>query len=302
MSALPFDPSFLKLSPYVNAASKALLGVSPTDFRYETGVTPLSTWPIVIAGTIGYLASVFGGQYLMKNREAMRLDKLFLVHNIILVVLSGGLLWLYLEELVPMLWTKGLYYAMCDASAYTQNMEFVYYVNYIIKWVEFVDTWFLVAKKKKLEFLHVYHHALTMVLCHAELEGRVVMSWIVITLNLFVHVIMYTYYALTALKIHPWWKQYVTTLQITQFVIDLGFCYSNTWTHFAFNYFPHLPNYGACSATDFAAIFGCGLLSTYLYLFVEFFQKTYAKYKSGKKTSKAGGDASNGKAEGKKTK
>ncbi|KAI9019959.1 putative elongation of fatty acids protein 2 [Hyaloraphidium curvatum] len=150
-------------------------------------------------------------------------------------------------------------------------------VNYLVKWWELGDTVFLVLKRKNLEFLHVYHHSMTMILCFVELKGRVAMQWVVITLNLFVHVIMYYYYART--NMFPgeqiWWKRHLTTLQITQFVIDLVICYLNTYTHFAHDYYPSLPNYGPCAATDFAALFGSGLLSTYLLLFVDFFVRTY---------------------------
>ena len=35
---------------------------------------------------------------------------------------------------------------------------------------------------------------MTMILCFVELRGKVAMQWVVICLNLFVHVIMYYYY------------------------------------------------------------------------------------------------------------
>ena len=44
-----------------------------------------------------------------------------------------------------------------------------------------------------------------------------------------------------------WWKRHLTTLQITQFVIDLAICYLNTYTHFTHDYYPWLPHYGSCA-------------------------------------------------------
>lgn len=123
-----------------------------------------------------------------------------------------------------------------------------------------------------LAFLHVYHHAVTAFLCYTQLNGktsivcsatyllsrsysRCFQSWVVIMLNLTVHVLMcepddyqrsnpsqilrrllllrYRWWCQNLgssflsphsshpVKHLPQWKKYLTTLQITQFVIDL---------------------------------------------------------------------------------
>lgn len=83
---------------------------------------------------------------------------------------------------------------------------------------------------------------------------------------------MYWYYAMASIGIYPWWKKYLTTMQIIQFVIDIGFCYY-CMTILLMHANGSL-EYG-CHGTSNAAIFGSLLLTSYLWLFIDFFRKTY---------------------------
>ncbi|OBZ79002.1 putative elongation of fatty acids protein 1 [Grifola frondosa] len=180
---------------------------------------------------------------------------------------------------------------------WTNRLEFYYMINYYFKWLELIDTVFLALKKKPLAFLHVFHHSATALLCYSQLNGKTSIQWVPISINLTVHVIMYYYYYATAGGAKIWWKKYLTTFQIAQFVIDLFAVYFGTYSYYAANYFPYLPNMGSCAGTESAAVFGCALLSSYLFLFVQFYIETYSKPK-GKKPVANGKAVTNGFANG----
>ncbi|KAJ3535467.1 hypothetical protein NM688_g6970 [Phlebia brevispora] len=269
---------------------------------YVKGKTPLSTPWEVFPTLLAYLVIIFSTQAFMKDRAPFRPQRLFQLHN---VILSGGsllLMVLILEEVIPMVFKNGVFFGMCSTDMWTSHLEFYYLVNYFFKYLELLDTVFLALKKKPLAFLHVFHHSATALLCYTQLNGKTSVQWIPISINLAVHVLMYYYYYATAGGAKIWWKKYLTTMQIVQFVIDLFAVYFATYNYYAANYFPHLPNFGTCAGTESAAVFGCLLLSSYLGLFIDFYIQTYKKPAKGKAVAngKANGKANgNGVANGK---
>jgi len=145
-------------------------------------------------------------------------------------------------------------------------------VTSITSW-NFTNYWtlfFWYLKKKDIPFLHIYHHTLTLILTHVQLQGRTAVQWVPIILNLGVHSFMYCYYMIATFGYSVWWKKHLTTLQILQFVLDLIFCFYA----FTIGWFS---NYQDCAGDGFCAFVGITLISSYLLLFIDFFVETYQK-------------------------
>lgn len=69
------------------------------------------------------------------------------------------------------------------------------------------------------------------------------------------------------------------------------------WQDYQFlaaNYAPYLPHIGTCAGKSYAAVVGCACLSSYLLLFIAFYQKTYKTTQQKKNSHKAKIAAANG--------
>lgn len=288
LAALPSleRPFGIRLWPLADAFARLVSAnaFSLDAFEFRVGSTPLLTLAPVLKMISLYYALVFGGNYLLRHvlrAKPLVLNGLFQVHNLFLTLLSLSLLLLLVEQLLPIIVNHGLLYAICDPAAWTPPLVTIYYLNYLTKFVEFIDTLFLVVKQKRLTLLHTYHHGATALLCYTQLTGLTPISWVPISLNLGVHVVMYWYYFLAARGIRVWWKEWVTRFQIIQFVLDLAFVYYATSLKLVSTFLPKFAHWGPfcgdCAGTMYAAVNGCLILSSYLVLFIAFYIDVYKR-------------------------
>ncbi|KAA0174908.1 hypothetical protein FNF27_03623 [Cafeteria roenbergensis] len=114
-------------------------------------------------------------------------------------------------------------FAGAAGGAATGPLYFWSYVYYLSKFYELADTILALAKGSPPRhlFLHVFHHALVLLMSWLWLEQRQSLQWIGLLFNTFVHVVMYYYFSRVALGQRVWWKNWITTLQIVQFVTSL---------------------------------------------------------------------------------
>lgn len=144
-------PFGLELWPIFEAAFEPIAGYKPQDFRFVPGETPLSTFKTCAVTLLTYYIIIFGGRELMREREPFKLNFLFKVHNFYLTAISGILLALFAEQLIPTVARKGLFFAICShEGGWTDKLVILYYLNYLTKFIELIDTCFLFLKKKPL--------------------------------------------------------------------------------------------------------------------------------------------------------
>ena len=105
------------------------MGYPAASFRINEGKTPMTTVKETAITITLYYIIILGGREVMRSRPAYKLNDLFLIHNFYLTVISGSLLALFIEQLVPSLWSYGVYDAICGGSGWTKELTTLYYVG-----------------------------------------------------------------------------------------------------------------------------------------------------------------------------
>ncbi|KAI3368843.1 hypothetical protein L3Q82_025824 [Scortum barcoo] len=228
----------------------------------ENGDKRTDPWPLVYSPIpvsfifLAYLCVVWAGPRLMKHRQPVDLRVVLIVYNFAMVGLSAYMCY----EFLVTSWLSNYSY-LCQPVDYSTSplaMRFFFILR---------------KKNNQVTFLHVYHHA-TMIfnwwLGIKYVAGG--QSFFIGLVNTFVHVVMYSYYGLAAFGPHMqkylWWKRYITSLQLLQFLLFL--------LHTGYNLFAE------CNFPDSMNMFVFGYCITLIILFSNFYYQTYLNRKKQK--------------------
>lgn len=260
-----------------------------------------ANWPLMSSPfyTLGiclcyiYIVKVLGPK-LMENRKPFQLKNVLIVYNFLQVLFSIFLFYMIGSGG----WFQGEYSFKCQPVDYTNKFSTVRMVHaswwyYFAKFTEFFDTFFFVMRKKydQVSTLHVIHHGIMPMSVwfgvkftpggHSTFFGL---------LNSLVHIIMYTYYMLSAMGPHMqkylWWKKYLTALQLIQFVAIMVHAFQLLFID--------------CNYPS-AFVWWIGMHAVmFFFLFKEFYTQTYLKRKKASlkvsEQKKENGLVSNGKS------
>jgi len=166
--------------------------------------------------------------------------------------------------------TQGLYQTVCVPSFLEDDHVTALWTWFFVlsKLPELVDTVFIVLRKQQLIFLHWYHHVTVLWFAwYSYSEFTSTCRWFMV-MNYTVHALMYSYYAVKALKI-PVPKvlaMVITSLQLLQMVFGCGV---NILAWY------YKGNGRTCAVSDNNLYWSFLMYTSYFILFARFFYLAY---------------------------
>lgn len=239
------------------------------------------TWPwLPISIVLVYMMFIFMGTHRMSKRQRFSLSKSIALWNLILTLFSLGGMSRTVPHLVSLLSTTSFQYTLCidqrlvivDGVIGLWQMLFVF-----SKVAELMDTVFLVLRKRKLVFLHPYHHMTVLLLSWYGYVHPSAFNIYFMTMNYTVHTFMYGYYYLKSIDQWPTRISpiFITILQILQMIVGIVVCSSSFvyWWMKRQDCHVHIGNLIASSL----------VYATYLCLFLDFFMRRFVRSYNSKK-------------------
>lgn len=250
-----------------------------SSFEWSPGRTLGASVPFVATVVAIYLAAVLvfrggGNLLLLPSPPPAVLRLAAAAHNVVLLVLSAVMAtgcalsaltrfpspsWLFCFPPAP---------SLSANAAFSGPVFFWAHVFYLSKLYELAYTLLILLSGRRLTFLHVYHHAVVVVMCYVWLAASQSLVPIALVTNAAVHVVMYGYYLSSSLgrRWPPRWKRAVTEIQIAQFVFSFAVSLVFLWYHFR-----SAAGCRGMSGWLFNAVFNVSLLA----LFLNFHTRAY---------------------------
>ena len=265
--------SFLEPIPFINNIESRFDSNGAFDWLYNNLQIP-------IASATMYVLLVFLGIQWMKKREPFKLQQPLQLWNLGLAIFSlCGVLSVF-PHLVHGAYKQGLFYSVCLANGTNRNphVGLWCYIFVISKIFEFIDTAFLVLRKKPVNFLHWYHHASVLLISWYVFgtQSTAIGLWYS-GVNYLVHTIMYSYYFLRAMSV-PVPSNVallITILQIAQMILGLFISITA--------FYQHVILQKQCTSIPYAIYGSIFIYISYCYLFTKLFVGRYVS-KGKKKT------------------
>lgn len=231
----------------------------------------MNTWHVPAIIGLLYLPAVYIGHKIMKNREPFKLKGPLICWNVLLAVFSTIGFLRTAPELFNSLNQHGFQHSVCSFSMGLHPPCAAWLFLFAVSKVpELVDTLFLVLKKQRLIFLHVYHHSSVVIFPWWTVAHHMAVTRWFTVMNYGVHSLMYSYYALKGfpniVRIPRWVSMIITALQTVQMMIGVS-------TTSAGMYYKLTGQ--SCDINSFSGLLSLFIYASYLILFSRFFAGAY---------------------------
>jgi elongation of very long chain fatty acids protein 6 len=228
----------------------------------------IRNWTLSVVIAAAYCAFVFVGRRVMSARPRFECRAPLIAWNIFLALFSMLGTVRVLPEFAWIISNKGVTESVCNNSYGYGITGFWAYMFIMSKLPELIDTVFIVLRKQQLIFLHWYHHATVLVYCWYSYKDFASTGRWFMTMNYFVHSMMYSYYACKAMrvKVPGFVSQVITTSQILQMIAG---CYVN------YQAYVTQAAGGRCAITQENIFWSSMMYFSYFVLFAHFFVNAY---------------------------
>ena len=216
-----------------------------------------------------YVAFVFFGTRFMETRKPLELRGPLFLWNLLLTVFSVISTLRLVPHIFYGLWLNDSSYFFCRNAydAFARGPSGLWANLFVYsKFIELIDTVFLVLRKKPVSFLHWFHHATVLMYCWHALQYQMTTGVFFAAINSVVHSVMYAYYTIAAVTRPPKWGMFVTIIQIVQMFIGMFI------TAYHYYLLSHIPN---CNGSYVNLTAASIMYTAYMLLFVQFFVSRY---------------------------
>ena len=207
----------------------------------------------------------------MESRKPFDLQYPLIIWNSMLCIFSFLGSYRCIPAFYKIVKNSGWIATVCSNSYYYEKPEAFWVAAFTLSKIpELIDTLFIVLRKRKLIFLHWYHHSTVLafgILTFPYWYGGP--AWYG-SMNYPIHFIMYGYYATMAMKIvrfPRWISMAITALQISQMIVGIGVqfvLYKNLGTN-------------DCHTNSGHVLAGFLMYGSYFLLFLDYFLGAYIK-------------------------
>lgn len=259
-------------------------GSPPIPYQFETFISTEAVkefircyWHYSIYISVFYLIAAYLLREYMKPRAAFHLTKSAVIWNGMLALFSIYITIRFLPLCYFILTCYPFYSVLCNKTMYElPQFTFIQIPILCSKVWELGDTFLIILKKRKLMFLHLFHHTTVLLISWYALYRDAILGAPLMYLDLVVHSFFYSYFAVKSMNIKISVKISML-ITVMQMLLMLSMFLFSCWISW------QILNGHECDISTDCLLCFLILFLVYMVLFFHLFYKSYICTSFGKK-------------------